>query len=53
MDDKLVSLKGGTTNISSGMINSFTNIIKVIFEVGKSLGSSIRRIAEGNLCSLD
>ncbi len=53
-NDRLVSIKGGTTGtISSGIINAFTNVIKVLYEAGQSFGSAIRRIAEGNLCPLD
>lgn len=53
-DDKLADLKGGTSStITSSMINAFTNVIKVLFDAGHSVGSAIRRITEGNLCPLE
>lgn len=43
----------GGDSISGAVINAFTNIIKVLMDAGRSVGSAIRRVAEGNLCSLD
>jgi len=43
---------GGTT-ISGTLINSFTNIVKVLMDAGRSVGSSIRRISENKVCSLE
>ena len=53
-DKELTEIRGGTTSsISSSIINAFTNVIKVLFDAGHSVGSAIRRISEGNLCPLE
>lgn len=52
--EKLASIRGGATNtITAGIINAFTNIIKVLYEAGHGVGSAIRRISENNLCPLE
>lgn len=50
--NNLEEIVGGAT-ISGTLINSFTNIIKVLMEAGHSVGSSIRRISENKVCSLE
>ena len=52
-DNKLETIKGGTSTLTSTMVNAFTNIIKILFDAGRSFGSSFRRISENNLCPLD
>ena len=42
----------GGTDVTATLINSIVNIIKSIADIGIGLGSSIRRIAEGNVCPL-
>lgn len=49
---ELETVYGGDT-ISGTVINAFTNIIKVLMEAGRGVGSAIRRIAAGSLCPLD
>lgn len=48
---ELEKIKGGET-FSASIINSLTNLIKVLHDAGYSLGSGIRRISEDELCSL-
>lgn len=53
-DENLKDLYGGSSNSISGtIINAFTNIIKLLADAGRGLGSSLRRIGEGNLCPLE
>lgn len=47
--DKVV----GGESISGSVISAFTNIIKLLMDAGRSVGSAIRRVTEGNLCPLD
>lgn len=47
----LIKVEGGL-NITGSLIGSFTKGINAILEVGRSLGSAIRRINSGKLCSL-
>ncbi|MBQ2640318.1 MAG: hypothetical protein IJF92_06145 [Bacilli bacterium] len=49
----LEKICGGTTTISSAVVNAFTNIIKLLLEAGHDTGSAVRRIGEGNLCPLE
>lgn len=48
----LDSVIGGAT-ISGTLINSFTSIIKVLMDAGRSVGSAIRRISENKVCPLE
>lgn len=49
----LEKLIGGTSSyITGSVINAFVNVIKLLTEAGSSVGSSIRRIAEGEVCPL-
>ena len=52
-NNKLGDIVGGASYISGTVINAFVNVIKLIMEAGEKTGSSIRRIAEGNVCPLD
>lgn len=49
--DELDSIVGGDS-ISGTVINAFTNVIELLMDAGRSFGSAIRRMAEGNLCPL-
>lgn len=48
--EKLVGGASGT--ITSSFVNAFVNVIKLLMEAGSSVGSSVRRIAEGEVCPL-
>ncbi len=50
-DKELKQINGGS--ISATLINAIVKGISLILELGKSLGSSIRRITSGNTCSLE
>lgn len=50
--EQLDQIVGGTT-ISGTLINAFTNIIKVLFDAGRGVGSSIRRMVENDICPLE
>ena len=49
--EELKQIDGGTS-ISGSIINAFTDAIKTLYDVGKSLGSSIRRLKEKKLCEI-
>ena len=49
--DKLEGIEGGQS-LSGAIIDAFTSAGRELFKIGRSLGSSIRRIFEGNLCRL-
>ena len=48
---ELIQIYGGV-NISGTLINSIVRGIEAILDLGRSLGSSIRRIGSNNICSL-
>lgn len=45
----LLRVEGGL-NISGAVISSFTKAIDSVMNLGRCLGTSIRRITSGNLC---
>ena len=56
-DESLVEIIGGTSTVINGsfvnaFVNAFVNVIKLLMDAGISVGSSIRRIAEGEVCPL-
>lgn len=52
-DKNLDEIYGGaTTSLTSGIINALTSIIKVLLDAGRSVGSSIRRLTEDEMCPL-
>ncbi len=51
-ENDLEEIIGGSDYISGSIINAFVNVIKLLVDAGSSIGSSIRRVAEGNVCPL-
>ena len=43
---------GGTTNITGTLLSAVSDVIKVIFDAGHAVGSSIRRMVDKELCPL-
>ena len=52
IDEKKLSNIEGGLSVSGTLINAFTSGIKIVLEVGRSFGTSLRRIISGNLCSI-
>lgn len=50
-ENKLCDIKGGIS-VSGTLINAFTGGIRIVLEVGRSFGTSIRRIIFGSLCNV-
>ena len=48
-EKELFSINGGT-NLNSSFINAIVNGAKIILELGRSLGSAIRRSSSGKIC---
>ena len=51
-DNTLNAIDGGTTSITGTLVQALIDGVKTIFDVGKSLGFSIRRISGRNLCPM-
>ena len=49
--EELLEIVGGTS-ISGTLINAFVRAINVALDVGRSLGSAIRRVMSKSMCSL-
>lgn len=49
--EELLNIVGGIS-ITASLINSLYRGVNSILELGRSLGSAIRRISGGNMCPL-
>lgn len=49
-EHELKLVEGGV--ITSQILNSLGNIAETVFEIGRSFGSTIRRLIGGNICNL-
>ena len=49
--EELLEINGGV-NWSAALFNSAARAIETIMDVGRSLGSAIRRLTNGNICPL-
>ena len=49
--EELKEINGGTT-ITGTIINAFTTCLKTVYDMGRSLGNSIRRINERKICPI-
>jgi hypothetical protein len=47
---ELLNIYGGTTKISAALISSAVRGINLILELGRSVGTVIRRVQTGKLC---
>ena len=52
IDKDEYELIDGGLSVSGTLINSFTSAIKIILELGRSLGSALRRGSNGRLCKI-
>ena len=50
--EEMIKLSGGNSYLTSTFISAITRAGNSILEIGRSLGSAIRRIYEKNSCSL-
>lgn len=49
--EELYKINGGATNFfSAQFLNSIARIASVLLDIGRSIGSSIRRINSNNIC---
>lgn len=49
--EELENIEGGNS-LTGTLINAFTDAVKTLFNIGRSLGSSIRRIKEKHICKV-
>ena len=44
------TLIGGGVSFTGAVLNAFKSLIETFFEIGRAVGSSIRRVDEHDLC---
>lgn len=49
--DELLQIEGGVS-LSGSLINAVGSIIKIVLEVGRSIGSGLRRLYDDSMCTL-
>jgi|GEM_PF-734312 len=49
-NDDLVNVVGGIGPITGALLNGLSRFFQTIHNVGRSLGSAIRRLSSGNVC---
>lgn len=49
---ELLQIQGGAVNINGTWINAVVRGIEAILDLGRSLGTAIRRIGSNSVCSL-
>lgn len=47
---ELIKITGGADLITSTIINALVRLVDTTLELGRTLGTSIRRYTDGNLC---
>jgi hypothetical protein len=50
-NNELLKIEGGLT-ISGSLISSLVRGINIVLELGRSLGTAIRRVVDGSICPL-
>ncbi len=48
--EEMYDINGGATAITSAMINAISKAVSVIYDLGKSTGSAIRRFVTKTYC---
>lgn len=51
-DRELMDIMGGANWFSASLINAAARAIDTLLDVGRSLGSAIRRMVNGKVCSI-
>ena len=49
--EELLNIEGGLS-ISGALLNSFSRGIEIILELGRSFGTSLRRVRDDKVCPL-
>ena len=50
-NDELKITVGGATKFSGAIVNAITSLVKFVYGLGQTFGSSIRRVVSGKMCS--
>ncbi len=52
IDDRNLDNIIGGDSVSGTVIRAFIDVVELLVDAGRGIGSAIRRIAEGNVCPL-
>lgn len=52
-EDMLSEISGGGTTVTGTLISAVGDVLKLLYDVGHAVGSSIRRMADNDLCPID
>lgn len=50
-EKELITIVGGSSSISGTLINSICKLVTLIFDIGRSIGSSIKYKKTGRTCN--
>jgi bacteriocin-like protein len=50
-NEELKNISGGFS-LTGAMLNSFIRGINIVLTLGRSLGTAVRRLQEGNICNI-
>ena len=51
-DRELMNVEGGANWFTASFLNAASRAIETVMEIGRSLGSAIRRAFSGKVCSI-
>lgn len=51
-EEELKKVVGGL-DLNAGILNSFVRAFEIILEIGRSFGTSIRRISGSSICEIE
>ncbi len=51
--DELMNINGGSVNFSGAILGSLVKGFNSFLDIGRSLGTSIRRLFSGSLCAIN
>ena len=52
LENEKLNLINGGTSITGSLVTALTSGVKALFDVGRSLGSSVRRLSSDEICPL-
>lgn len=51
-NNELMDIMGGASTLTAAFLNAAARTIETVMDLGRSLGSAIRRIVNGKVCSI-
>ena len=51
-NNELMNVEGGASYLTASFLNAASRALSTIMDIGRSLGTSIRRMFSGSYCSL-